>query len=864
MKILKKVIAGVAALAIAAGGISFGALSGKEVKALDVSDYTETTIGSMFSGTPVELSSSTWNSKWVQLSENDMAEGYDWASAIADDEVYLKVTYSANEAGAEVHDNGYQWGLGEWYTGDVKATAGNGDSPFYADSLMEADTYYSAYKKLSEVMAEIKITADDADQWGQIGFNMQANTGEGEPVFTLKSVEVVKLESKTYYETVISTTEYPATTDIILNDGEDFDSSSLTADAKLKIYLKTTEGDSIASGWGIGQVGQGDKWWDSTGKICDITSAGPNMEFTLTVPFSKVPKGACVGMKTWAEGSFITKISILDTKCPVSGVAFAEDSYTFTLSADGATPAQVTPVVTVSPEEATNKDYTLTSADTKVAKIVDGKIVPVGAGTTVITVKTKDGGFTDTCEIKVEAVKPTSVALAAVPTDVKGGDIVTLTATVTPDNATDKTVVWSSSDTEVATVDLNGKVTFANVSGTKTVTITAAAKADASVKATVTFTVEELVIENPVTGVTISDETLELTKGETADLTATVTPEDATLKTVTWESADETIATVDSDGKVTATGIGTTTITVKTVDGAKTASCEVTVNAPKATAVSVSVDGEEIDKLDMTVGDTVSLTATAEPDDAVQSFTFATSDDTVVTVDEEGVLTAVAAGTATITVTADDVSTEIEVTVTVKKDGSLDVDATGEFKPAIDMSNEAVVSAIKNVLSEEQLAAIEDGTAKVEITLDVTNIDATVSQEDKDLIAEAIESISGDYIVMNYLDIKFGANVDGEVITISETDGLITVSVALDKAANGTYKVVRIHDGKADVIDSELSADGTRLTFKTDKFSTYAIIFADVASGDSTPTALIALILLAAAAVIVTVSVSVKRTAKQR
>ena len=310
--------------------------------------------------------------------------------------------------------------------------------------------------------------------------------------------------------------------------------------------------------------------------------------------------------------------------------------------------------------------------------------------------------------------------------------------------------------------------------------------------------------------------------------------------------------------------IGTTTVTVKTVDGAKTASCEVTVNAPKATAVSVSVDGEEIDKLDMTVGDTVSLTATAEPDDAVQSFTFATSDESVVTVDEEGVLTAVAAGTATITVTADDVSTEIEVTVTVKKDGSLDVDATGEFKPTIDMSNEEVVSAIKNVLSEEQLAAIEDGTAKVEITLDVTNIDATVSQADKDLIAEAIESISGDYIVMNYLDIKFGANVDGEVISISETDGLITVSVAIDNAANGTYKVVRIHDGKADVIDSELSADGTRLTFRTDKFSTYAIIFADVASGDSTPSALIALLVLAAAAVIVTVSVSVKRTAKQR
>ncbi|MBD5157430.1 MAG: Ig domain-containing protein, partial [Butyrivibrio sp.] len=536
---------------------------------------------------------------------------------------------------------------------------------------------------------------------------------------------------------------------------------------------------------------------------------------------------------------------------------------TLELSASSTT-LKVGEVYTITTTNASTTPVKFTSDDTTVASVnANGVVTALGVGTANIKV-TDAFDNVSVIKVKVEAIIPTGITLAAVSTDVKGGDIVNLTATVTPDNATDKTVLWSSSDTAVATVDLNGKVTFANVSGTKTVTITAAAKADASVKATVTFTVEELVIENPVTGVTISDETLVLTKGETADLTATVTPEDATLKTVTWESADETIATVDSDGKVTATGIGTTTVTVKTVDGAKTASCEVTVNAPKATAVSVSVDGEEIDKLDMTVGDTVSLTATAEPDDAVQSFTFATSDESVVTVDEEGVLTAVAAGTATITVTADDVSTEIEVTVTVKKDGSLDVDATGEFKPTIDMSNEEVVSAIKNVLSEEQLAAIEDGTAKVEITLDVTNIDATVSQADKDLIAEAIESISGDYIVMNYLDIKFGANVDGEVISIFETDGLITVSVALDKAANGTYKVVRIHDGKADVIDSELSADGTRLTFRTDKFSTYAIIFADVASGDSTPSALIALLVLAAAAVIVTVSVSVKRTTKQR
>ncbi len=118
-------------------------------------------------------------------------------------------------------------------------------------------------------------------------------------------------------------------------------------------------------------------------------------------------------------------------------------------------------------------------------------------------------------------------------------------------------------------------------------------------------------------------------------------------------------------------------------------------------------------------------------------------------------------------------------------------------------------------------------------------------------------------MVMNYLDITFGANVDGDVIKISETDGMITVSVALEKAVNGTYKVVRIHDGKAEVIDSELSEDGTRLTFNTDKFSTYAIVFADVASGDTTPFALIALIAAAGLAAVLTVTVKLRKTARQ-
>jgi len=82
-----------------------------------------------------------------------------------------------------------------------------------------------------------------------------------------------------------------------------------------------------------------------------------------------------------------------------------------------------------------------------------------------------------------------------------------------------------------------------------------------------------------VSGVTLDKTTLILTVGRTETLVATVAPDDATDKSVTWASDDETIATVDNTGKVTALAAGTAIITVTTVDGGKTATCDVTVTA---------------------------------------------------------------------------------------------------------------------------------------------------------------------------------------------------------------------------------------------------------------------------------------------
>ena len=168
----------------------------------------------------------------------------------------------------------------------------------------------------------------------------------------------------------------------------------------------------------------------------------------------------------------------------------------------------------------------------------------------------------------------------------------------------------------------------------------------------------------PVTGVTLSQTELSLTEGNTAQLTATVKPDDATNKNVTWSSDDTSVATVDATGKVTAVSAGTATITVTTVDQSKTATCEVTVTAAPVPVSGVSLNK---DSTSLTVGDTETLTATVKPEDATnKAVTWTSSNSTVATVDQNGVVTAVARGTAVITAAAADGSgASASCTVTV-------------------------------------------------------------------------------------------------------------------------------------------------------------------------------------------------------
>ena len=176
-------------------------------------------------------------------------------------------------------------------------------------------------------------------------------------------------------------------------------------------------------------------------------------------------------------------------------------------------------------------------------------------------------------------VKITGITLNRTDVSLVKGKTLQLTATITPENATNRAVNWESSNTKIATVDSAGKVT-AKAAGT--VTITCTAQADSGKKATCKVTVTEpkppVKPTVKVTKVTLNKKTAALSPKETLTLKATVTPTNATNKGVTWKSSNTKIATVSSTGKVTAKAAGTVTITCTAKDGSgKKATCKITV-----------------------------------------------------------------------------------------------------------------------------------------------------------------------------------------------------------------------------------------------------------------------------------------------
>ena len=403
---------------------------------------------------------------------------------------------------------------------------------------------------------------------------------------------------------------------------------------------------------------------------------------------------------------------------PVSGVTLSQTELPLVKGATATLSA------TVVPADATNKRVTWSSTNTAVATVENGIVTAVSGGNATIKVTTEDGNHTATCEVLV-TVPVTGVTFLQTELPLVKGATATLTATVVPFDATNQRVSWRSNNATVATVE-NGTVTAVSA-GNATITVTTE-DGNHTARCEVTVTVS-------ATGVTLSKTELSLVKGATATLTATVAPSDATNKKITWRSSNTSIATVEN-GIVTAVSAGNATITVTTEDGNHTATCEVTVTVP-ATGVTLSQT-----ELPLAKGATATLTATVVPFDATnQKVTWRSNNTSVATV-ENGTVTAVSGGNATITVTTEDGNhtATCEVTVTVSATGvtlsqtelSLVKGATATLTATVvpsDATNQKVTWSSNNTsvatVENGTVTAVSGGNATITVTTEDGNHTAT-------------------------------------------------------------------------------------------------------------------------------------------
>ena len=428
-------------------------------------------------------------------------------------------------------------------------------------------------------------------------------------------------------------------------------------------------------------------------------------------------------------------------------------------------------VVTYNPEDTTDdKTITWESSDKNTAEIsADGTITAKNVGTATITAKTTTGK-TANCVVTVLPVELNSISIKEQNVTLNKNENKNLTVTYNPENTTDdKTVTWEVADTNIVTIDETGKITPVNA-GTTTITAKVGEK-------TATTTVTVVI---PLESINLNETDKKLLKNETLDLSVTYNPEDTTDdKTVEWSSTDETVAKVE-DGKVTTLASGTTYIKAKVGD--KEASCKVSVIVP--------LTGIKLNKESVTLlkGQTDTLITTFAPEDTtfVGKASYKSSDESIITVNKDGKITAIKEGEATVTATV--------------KDGENEFSATCEITV-----NEIPLNTITIDKKDFELNVSESEKLNVIFEPENTTDDKTIEWSSSD---ESIVSVDSEGVVTAKAE---GTAFITAKVGEKETQVTITVKIIPVKAISleGTATLANI----GDIIDIKLTVNPTNATY---------------------------------------------------
>lgn len=367
---------------------------------------------------------------------------------------------------------------------------------------------------------------------------------------------------------------------------------------------------------------------------------------------------------------------------PVTGISLSKENMTLNNIGDN---DQLT--ATIMPADASNKEVRWSSSNDNVCIVNNGLVTAVGAGTSSVTATTVDGSFTATCIVNVTQ-HVSDIELNKSALSLKVGESEKLQATVLPQNAENKMVTWTSSDSRIAIVDANGNV--------------AAIKAgEAWIKAVSTDNPLakdscKLTVIQPVTNIKITPETYRFTNiGENIQLETTVLPEDATNKDVKWSSTNESVCVV-ANGKVIATGYGTAVVLATTIDGGHTVSCAIVVEKETipVTGINLSQNTANLYK-----GETLLLTAEITPQNATnKNLIWKSSNESICIVSQSGLLVGLNEGNAIITVTPENGVGQAQCVVTVEDNAnaiqSINEDTNNDV-PVYDLMGQKVTHLVK-------------------------------------------------------------------------------------------------------------------------------------------------------------------------
>ncbi|MBM1107999.1 Ig-like domain-containing protein [Aurantibacter crassamenti] len=525
-----------------------------------------------------------------------------------------------------------------------KPSNGNGDTPFQVIPCTAFDVFNtSPVVKVTDVTLDIDSATLAINETQQLTATVNPTDAEDTTIIWSSLNPNIATVDTNGLVTAIA----KGTTKIIVttNDG------GFTAEANITVTLPVT-GITVNPTTTSIQV---DETTIIEAIVAPANASNTNVTWTTsdsniaTVNTNGLVRGITTGdvtiTATTTDGNFSASAQVTITAKPIAVTGITVDPTTTSIQVDETTLIEAI----VAPANASNTNVTWTTSDPNIATVnTNGLVRGITAGDVTITATTTDGSFSASAQITITAkpIAVTGITLDPTTTSIQVDETTIIEAIVAPANASNTNVTWTTSDSNIATVNTNGLVlgiTAGDVSITATTT-----DGSYSANAQITITAKPIA----VTGITLDPTTISIQVDETVIIEAIVAPANASDATVTWTSSDTNIATVNTSGLVSGITSGDVSITTTTTDGNFSASAQITITAKPIAVTGITLDPTTTS---IQVDETTIIEAIVAPENASDaSVTWTSSDTNIATVNASGVVRGINAGDATITATTTD------------------------------------------------------------------------------------------------------------------------------------------------------------------------------------------------------------------